>query len=59
MMTTADQKIEEARQDLISAYRNILMVLDPETHGHEIFKRDYILDLHEISKSILILKDKL
>lgn len=54
--TTADEKLEEARENIAFAYKNILTVLDPDTWGSSDFNSNYIDDLHQVTLKLLEIK---
>jgi hypothetical protein len=45
-MTTADEKFEEARENIKLAYKNILEALNPNTWGRDNYKELYVAQLH-------------
>jgi hypothetical protein len=57
--TTADEKIRNAKELISNAYKELLIVLDEETWGHNDFKEGYIDEVHEIAVELLKLKRKL
>ena len=57
--TRADEKIREARENLDVAYKNILIVLNPDTWGHEEYSSEFLEGLHKIANDLFKLKKKL
>lgn len=59
VITRADEKLDQARENIDQAYRSILEVLNPDTWGHEAFADETINMFHEISGELLKMKQKL
>lgn len=57
--TTADEKIEEAKEHLAKAYAALLVVLDEETWWHRDYTADYIDNVQNVNAEIMKLKRKL
>ena len=57
--TTADEKIRKAKELMAEAYKELLVVLDEETWGHNDFKAGYIDTVLEVTAALLKLKNKL
>ena len=57
--TTADEKIRRAKELLSEAYKELLIVLDEDTWGHDGFIEGYIDTVSEVAMEILKLKKKL
>lgn len=57
--TTTDEKIQSAKDHLSIAYKELLIVLDEDTWGHNGLDELYINTIHEITIEILKLKRKL
>jgi len=56
---TTDQKISEAKQEIAKAYKNLLIVLDEDTYGHNDLTNSYIDTIQEVAAELLKLKRKL
>jgi len=56
VITTADEKLEEAKENINIAYKNILTVLDPDTWGSNEFNAYYLDDLHKVLLKLLEIK---
>lgn len=54
--TTADEKLDEARENINTAYKNILEVLNPDTWGSDNFNDSYIDNLYKVLSSLIELK---
>lgn len=54
--TTADEKLQETKDHLWNAYKSLMVVLDPNTWGHEDYKQEYIEKLHTLAMKMLELK---
>jgi hypothetical protein len=59
VITTADEKITQAKELISEAYKNLLVVLDEETWGHNDFIEGYIDTVQEVAMELLKLKRKL
>lgn len=59
MITTADEKIIKAKDLISDAYKELLIVLDEDTHGYDDFKKEYLNTIQEIALELLKLKRKL
>lgn len=59
MTTTADGKIRHAKELMSEAYKELLIVLDEDTWGHDEFKEGYIDEVQEVALEILKLKRRL
>lgn len=57
--TTADEKIRKAKELMSEAYKELLMVLDEDTWGHNEYREGYIDDVQEVAMELLKLKRKL
>jgi hypothetical protein len=57
--TTADEKLDAAREDIKSAIKNLHDFLDPDTWGHGDYKREYQKEVLEIYKKLLDIRDEL
>lgn len=57
--TTADEKIRNAKELLSQAYKELLVVLDEDTWGHNDLKEDYVDTVQEVAVEILKLKRKI
>ncbi len=55
--TTADEKLNEAREHLKQAQIKILEVLNPDTWGHNEFNAEYIFDLHKAAFELNVVKN--
>ena len=59
MTTTADEKIEHAKNKLAEAYKDLLTVLDEDTYGHNEYGSEYIDTIQEVAMELLKLKRRL
>jgi len=59
MTTTADEAIIEAKDHMSRAYRQLLLVLDENTWGHDQFRVGYIEEVSEVAMKLLMLKRQL
>lgn len=59
MTTTADEKIRNAKDLISDAYKELLIVLDEDTWGHNEFIEGYIDTVQEVAMELLKLKRKL
>lgn len=57
--TTADEKIRKAKELMSEAYKELLMVLDEDTWGHNEYREGYIDEVQEVAMELLRLKRKL
>lgn len=55
----ADKKLEEARNNITKAYKNLLEFLDIDCPGQDIYKRSHVNDIHKIARKLLKLKSKI
>lgn len=53
MATTADRGVSEAKEKIEEAYKTILIVLSPDTFGHEEYTHRYIDYLHKVALKLL------
>lgn len=54
--TTADDKLDEVIDNINDAYKNIMVVIDPNTWGSEEFKSEYLFKLEEIAIKLARIK---
>ena len=59
VITTADEKIKKAKDLISEAYKELLIVLDEDTWGHDTFTEEYINQVEEVTMTLLKLKRKL
>ena len=59
VITTADEKIKKAKDLISEAYKELLIVLDEDTWGHDTFTEEYIDQVEEVTMTLLKLKRKL
>ena len=57
--TTADEKIMKSKELISDAYKELLIVLDESTYGHDEYTEEYIQTVHEVAMELLKLKRKL
>ena len=57
--TTADEKIQNAREDVKSAIKNLHTALDPETWGSDEYTSERDDELLDIYKTLLDVRKKL
>jgi hypothetical protein len=57
--TTADEKIRKAKECLSEAYKELLIVLDEDTWGHNDLKESYLEDIQMAVFEIMKIKKKL
>lgn len=57
--TTASECIDKVRENIEEAYKNILIVLNPDTSGNDEYKKEYIDDLHDVAVELLKIKRKI
>lgn len=50
--TTCDELIDEAKDHIKEANRKLKKALDQDTWGYDEYKKEYILDLHEIQEQL-------
>lgn len=58
-MTIADEKLQKAIDYLYAAYKEMLVVLHPDTPGYNEFTSGTIDKFHDVAKEIIQLKRKL
>lgn len=59
VITTADEKRDEAKEYINKAYKCLMEVLDEDTWGNSDFNNDYLDDVSEVALKLLKLKKKL
>jgi hypothetical protein len=59
VVTTADEKIKNAKALMSEAFKELLVVLDDETWGHSNFSNEYLEEVLKVSAKLLKLKNKL
>lgn len=59
VQTTADEHLDEVKSDIKSAIKNLNIVIDPDTWGHDEFKREYRKELLDVYKQLLDIRDKI
>lgn len=57
--TTFDNKIQDAKDNLSSAYKNLLVCLDEDTWGHSDISSEYMKAVHEAAMKIYEIRNKL
>lgn len=57
--TTADERIDQAREHVKSAIKNLQEALDEDTWGHDDYKEEYIDELFELTHQLRKIKRKL
>lgn len=57
--TTADEKLDEAKDLINQAYKLLLEVLNPDTYGSDEYEEEYINTVHESVLDLLKIKRKL
>lgn len=59
VITTADEKISQAKEYIRKASDCLKDVIDEETWGNSDFKKEYLNDVEEVALKLLALKSKL
>ena len=59
VITTADERISDAKEHLLQANKHLLAVLDEDCWGHDDFNEEYMDKIMEVVLEILKLKRKL
>lgn len=57
--TTADEKLERAKDLISEAYKELLSFLDKDTWGNDTFKEEYLDQVQMVALKLLKLKRKL
>lgn len=57
--TTADEKIDSAKDHIRQAYKDIHDALDEDTWGSDEYGNDFVKKLHEVEVSLFEIKQKL
>ena len=58
-MTTAQEKLESARNSVEQAYKDLLVFLNSDTWGHKDYNDLFIDHIQEVSSDLLKVKRKL
>jgi len=58
MLTTAQEKINRAKELMSEAHKELLVVLGEDTHGYGELSYDYIDTLHQVINELFNLKRK-
>lgn len=59
VITTADEKRDEAKEYIDKAYKCLMGVLDKDTWGHSDYNESYISDIEKITLELIKIKRKL
>jgi hypothetical protein len=59
MTTIADKNLDEAKEHINQAYKNLLIVIDSDTWGHENFHDLYVDKIEECIIELAKIKRKL
>lgn len=57
--TTADDKVEEAKEHLRQAYKALLVAMDEDTWGYADYSEEYLNTIRKVSGKIVKWKSKL
>lgn len=57
--TTADERLEDARENVIDAVKNLHKFLDPDTWGHDDYTEEFKSEVLETCKQLLDIREKL
>ena len=57
--TTADKHLDDAREDIKCAIKNLHKFLDPDTWGHDDYTKEFRRDILEVYKNLLDIRDKI
>ena len=57
VITTADEKLDEARVSIDNAYKNLLTVLNPDTWGSDEFNDAFLSKIHQAAFKLIEIKN--